>query len=353
MSSIVALRKDNIMSKITIIVPIYNVEKYLRKCFDSLLNQTFDDYVIMAINDGSPDNSQVIIDEYVAKYPKKFIGIKKANGGYGSVLQMAIARIESEYFLVCDPDDYLAEDALSHLYQLASISDCDLVIGAKNYVYNDSDKIDYDLAYNKAYVHLDVNKVYKHNSDRFADLLFVDPSPHAKLYRRSLATNIKFPTKVGYTDNLLFYVSLLNTASVIYTDKPCAYYLIDRPGNSMSDVSIKAIDGNILVFEEVIKQCQNLQAPDIFYYRMFESYKFILREMDRMLANKEEAKVRLLNLYKLIELLMPHAKNILRVYSKYSKAKFVEKLKDKMLLNPQFSKQIYKDVMAKKLKNFN
>ena len=340
------------MSKITVVVPIYNVEKYLRKCFDSLLKQTFDDFVIMAVNDGSPDDSQTIIDEYVSKYPKKIIGIKKANGGYGSVLQLAIARMESEYFLVCDPDDYLAEDALAHLYQLAAISDCDLVIGAKNYIYDGSERIDYDRAYNGAYVSLEVNKVYKRNTARFADLLFVDPSPHSKLYRRSLATNIQFPTKVGYTDNLLFYVSLLNSASVIYTDKACAYYLIDRPGNSMSDVSPKAIDGNILVFKNVIEQCQGLQAPDMFYYRMFESYKFILREMDRMLGDKEDVQARLDNLYTLIALLIPHAKAIKKVYRSYSKAKFIERYKDMLLLDPRFSKKMYKDIVAKKLKKF-
>ncbi|MCI5773026.1 MAG: glycosyltransferase family 2 protein [Erysipelotrichaceae bacterium] len=339
------------MAKITVVVPIYNVEKYLRKCFDSLLEQTFDDFVVMAVNDGSPDDSQTIIDEYVNKYPQKIIGIKKPNGGYGSVLQMAIARMESEYFLVCDPDDYLAKDALAHLYQLASIGDCDLVIGAKNYIYDGSDRVDYDLAYNKHYVHLDVNKVYKRGSERFGDLLFVDPSPHSKLYRQKLAANIKFPTKVGYTDNLLFYVSLLNSNNVIYTDQACAYYLIDRPGNSMSDVSPKAIDGNILVFKNVISQCAALQAPDMFYYRMFESYKFILRELDRMLGDKEDVSQRLNSLYGLVELLIPYRQQIFKVYGSYSKAKIVEKIKDRLLLEPKTSKLIYKDIMKKKLQN--
>ena len=106
------------MSKVTIIVPIYNVEEYVAKCLDSLLRQTYSDYVIYAVNDGSPKNEQPIIDRYAAAYPEKVVAIRKENGGSGSVLEMAIARLDSEYFLVCDPDDYLADDALETLVGL-------------------------------------------------------------------------------------------------------------------------------------------------------------------------------------------------------------------------------------------
>ena len=65
------------MPKITVVVPIYNVEKYLRKCLESIANQSFDDYDVYMVNDGSPDNSQSIIDEFSNKYPNKFISIIK------------------------------------------------------------------------------------------------------------------------------------------------------------------------------------------------------------------------------------------------------------------------------------
>ena len=106
------------MKKVTIVVPIYNVEKYLRDCFESLLNQTSDDYVVLAINDGSPDDCDSIIKEYVQKYPEKIMGIKKKNGGYGSVLQVALKEVKTPYFMVCDPDDTLEKDAVETLLQL-------------------------------------------------------------------------------------------------------------------------------------------------------------------------------------------------------------------------------------------
>ena len=68
------------MTKISVIVPVYNVEELLPKCLDSLVNQTFDDYEVIVVNDGSPDNSQKIIDDYYKKYPNIIKHLKKENG---------------------------------------------------------------------------------------------------------------------------------------------------------------------------------------------------------------------------------------------------------------------------------
>ena len=69
------------MAKISIIVPIYNVEKYLKRCLYSLVNQTFQDLEIICVNDGSPDQSQKIIDQFTLDYPGKVISVQKINGG--------------------------------------------------------------------------------------------------------------------------------------------------------------------------------------------------------------------------------------------------------------------------------
>ena len=92
--------------KVTIIVPIYNVEKYIEKCLRSLLAQSFSEFEVWAIDDGSPDNSSDIVKEFCKKDSRIKL-IQKENGGYGSVLEYAIKRIETEYFLICDPDDWL------------------------------------------------------------------------------------------------------------------------------------------------------------------------------------------------------------------------------------------------------
>ena len=104
--------------KVSIIVPIYNVEEYISKCLTSLENQTFKNIEIWAVSDGSPDNSAQI----VKRYQKKFDNIKlieKENGGYGSVLEYCINNIKTEYFLICDPDDWLSDDCIEVLYKKA------------------------------------------------------------------------------------------------------------------------------------------------------------------------------------------------------------------------------------------
>ena len=340
------------MNKITVIVPIYNVENYVRKCFESLLNQTFYEFVVYAVNDGSPANEQPIIDEFVLKYPDKFVGIKKENGGYGSVLKMAIEKCETKYFIVCDPDDYLADDALKHLYDLAEMSDADITIGAKNFIYSDGNDMDYDCAYNKEFTTLKVNTVYNAGTKEYEDLFFIDPSPHSKLYRRDVAKNIKFLHKVGYTDNLLFYISLLNAKKVIYTDKACAFYLVDRAGNTMTDIRPKALDAHIEVFKEIVRQAEPLNANDMFYYRMFESYKFILYQTRRMEGTKEEYEDKLNHLYELVETLIPHKKAIIPYYNHFSKAGFIEKYRDKGLLNKSKSKKVYDTIKNKMIEEF-
>lgn len=330
------------MKKITVVVPIYNVEKYVRTCFDSLLRQTFDDFVVMAINDGSPANEQVIIDEYVEKYPDKFIGIKKENGGYGSVLQYAIANMETEYFLVCDPDDYLSDDALEYLYNLAIEKNADLTIGAKTFIYDGSEDQDYDLAYNKHFVQLKNEEVYTKNDTNRRDLLFIDPSPHSKLYKKELAKNIQFPKKIGYTDNLLFYISYLNANRVVYTEKNCAYYLVNRVGNTMTDIKPQVIDAHVKVFKTILEQSKNCSdIPSLFYYRMFVGYKFIWEQLRRIENSEAILKEKAEVLYQLVEALKPYHKEIVAGIKEFSDCGRNEKIKD-CLLWSGLGKTIYK-----------
>lgn len=341
------------MADVTIIVPIYNVEKYVRDCFESLLAQTSDAFTVLAVNDGSPDNSEEIIKEYCAKYPEKIKGIKKANGGYGSVLQLAIKEIKTPYFLVCDPDDTLEPTAVETLLQLAKISNADITIGAKNFVYEDSTDKDYDYAYNKEFVTLKTNTVYNKGDEEFKDLFFIDPSPHAKLYKKEVAKNINFPEHVGYTDNLLFYISLLNSKKVIYTDTALANYLVNRTGNTMTDVSFKAMNAEILVFKTIVSQAEKLNdVEDIYWYRMFESYKFMLYQTRRVNCTKEDYEAVLNYLGTFASKLSSHGKAIKPYYKKYTKCAIVERLKDEALMNPKTFEITYKQIVKKMTKEF-
>lgn len=301
--------------KVSIVVPVYNVEKYIRKCLDSLVKQDYDNYDVLVVNDGSPYNEQVIIDEYVNKYPSIIKSIVKENGGYGSVLELAFNVSDADYVLVCDPDDYLASNALSTLISYKNETNCDLVVGAKYLVYEDSDEETYDASYNAEFGKLVDKKIYKKDTLEYEMLYFLEPSPHAKLYRRDIVSKIKFPNKVSYTDNLLYFYTLNNVETVTYCEKALSYYLINRSGNTRTDLKPTIIDSWVKVFNSIMDQVKD--GSDIFYYRMFESFYSIYYKIDNISGDEKVKLEKYDILYSFLERLIPYKKEILEINKRY------------------------------------
>ena len=95
------------MPKVSVIVPVYNVEKYLNKCLDSLINQTFNDFEIIIINDGSPDDSKQIIEKYKSKYNDFIKVINQSNQGLSASRNNGLKIASGAYIMFADSDDYL------------------------------------------------------------------------------------------------------------------------------------------------------------------------------------------------------------------------------------------------------
>ena len=110
--------ETNIMPKISIIVPVYNVEKYLSTCLDSLINQTLKDIEIICVNDGSTDNSLNILNEY-AKNDPRIIVINKENSGPGACRNLGIEKATGEYIQFADSDDWIEKETCEICYQKA------------------------------------------------------------------------------------------------------------------------------------------------------------------------------------------------------------------------------------------
>lgn len=115
------------MIPISVIVPIYNMEKLMRKCLDSILAQTFTDYECLLIDDGSKDGSPAICDEYAAK-DARFKAFHKPNGGLSDARNYGLAHAQGEYTIFFDPDDWVDEDCLKDMYAKAQETDADMVI---------------------------------------------------------------------------------------------------------------------------------------------------------------------------------------------------------------------------------
>ena len=121
------MNKPLIVPKVTVTVPVYNTSRYLRKCLDSLANQTLSDIEVILVDDGSTDGSGTICDEYAEKYDN-FKVIHKPNGGLASARQVGLDTAQGEYVIVCDSDDWPEEDMYRRLYDEAKKSDADIVI---------------------------------------------------------------------------------------------------------------------------------------------------------------------------------------------------------------------------------
>ena len=333
--------------KISIVVPTYNVEKYIRKCLDSLVIQNYDNYDVLVINDGSPANEQVIIDEYEAKYPSIIKGIKKENGGYGSVLDLAFKTSDAEYILVCDPDDYLAPNALSTLYNYLMETGADLVVGAKNLVYSDNEEVKYDDSFNHEFGLLEDKQVYERGTKAFEMLYFLEPSPHAKLYKRDIVSKIKFPHKVSYTDNLLYFYTLNNVNKVTYCKEALSYYLINREGNTRTDLKPTIIDAWTTVFRTIMSHVSN--GDDIFYYRMFEAFYSIYYKIDNIKGDEAEKLAKYNLVYSYLETLIPYKDQILKKNKEYTNDTAVILGQKEKLLSEKTSRKMYDSLVQKRL----
>ena len=118
----------SIVPKVSVIVPVYNVEEYLRECLDSLVNQTLKEIEVIMVNDGSTDNSPEIIEEYASRYDN-FHAYHKENGGLSSARNYGIQFANGEYLAFLDSDDYVSKDAYQKLYDLAKKTGSEIVIG--------------------------------------------------------------------------------------------------------------------------------------------------------------------------------------------------------------------------------
>ena len=236
------------MAKVAVIVPIYNVEKYVLKCIKSLLKQTFSDIEIYAVSDGSPDNSMKILQQIT---DNRLQIIEKENGGYGSVLEYSLKRINSEYFLICDPDDWLEENAIEKLVETADKCNSDLVFSDINLVYSDGIIKPFNTA--SELYKIEYNTIYTD----LTNFAFASWSPHAKLYKTSIGKSIIFPHKVNFTDQLLYLVFLSNSKSAVYIKENLANYYFERPGNSSNELenyTIKAFNQQTTVIHSIMEQ---------------------------------------------------------------------------------------------------
>lgn len=201
--------------KVSVIVPVYNTEKYLNRCLDSLVNQTLKEVEIVIVNDGATDSSPEIIDEYLKKYPDRFVYYTQQNSGQAVARNKAIDLCNGEYIGFLDSDDFVKVEMFERMYEKAMQNDADYVACGYTDLTYEADK---EIVL-KQYV---ASKVAKETKDLFFGAL---ASPFLHLYKRCIVQNsgVKFPEGVVYEDTA-FYLNLVpHIKKIAVIEEPLAY----------------------------------------------------------------------------------------------------------------------------------
>ena len=225
--------------RISVIVPVYKAEKYLHRCVNSILAQTFTDFELILVDDGSPDNSGAICDEYATK-DNRIKVIHKENGGVSRARQTGLDNAIGEYVIHADPDDWVEPEMLETLYNKAKEEDADMVF-CDFYI---------DYKYKVTYEKQNITNTEHDYILRQLLLQKLHGSCCNKLVRRSCFNeyNIKFPENIIRWEDLFVNCNLLlNPIRVSYLPK--AFYHYDQIINSYSIVRIptkKGVESQII-----------------------------------------------------------------------------------------------------------
>lgn len=241
--------------KVSIIVPVYKVEKYLNRSMDSLVNQTLDGVEIICINDGSPDNCLNILKEYKEKYSDKHIVIiDKQNEGVWKGRFDGIAIAKGEYIGFTDSDDYIALDYAEKLYNAAKETGADISVCG-------FDRVDVDTGH-----------VYSTEMTQFAgkvidmdknpeDILSINTALWNKLYKAEILKNMyNLPNPPRIFDDMMFLLmTYLNTKKISFISN-CLYYYMVRADSIMATIKKEQLESTqkaMLDVKEIYKNEEN------------------------------------------------------------------------------------------------
>lgn len=265
------MSKQKNIPRVSVLVPIFNVEKYLRQCLDSVASQSLKDIEIICINDGSTDSSPQIIEEY-AKNDPRFVVINKTNSGYGDSMNRGLEKARGEYIGIVESDDWVDIDMFENLYALATKNDAD-VVKSNFYFYSGLGNTNKKFAL--------VNQV---DSEKIIDpiktnsVFFPQAAIWTGLYKKSfLAKNsISFlPTPgASYQDTGFNFKVWASAKKAYLTNEAYLHYRIDNDNSSVkSKGKIFEVTGELKEMYRFAKETKHFeQLKPILFQRKYEIY---------------------------------------------------------------------------------
>ena len=231
------MKKNSVVS---VIIPVYNVEKYLERCISSIINQTYKNLEIILVDDGSTDNSGRICDTY-ANVDDRIRVFHKKNGGLGSARNYGFDKSNGDYILFLDSDDYIEKNTID---KMISIGKYDIVCCGFDRVDEETKKI-----YSKEMINLPFDEIII-NKENIMETAFLSPSGWGKLYKRNIIENIKFSNNKKSIEDILFYLELMpNVKSIGFVKEVLWHYMV-RKNSLIMSLTIEKAD---LFEQELLK----------------------------------------------------------------------------------------------------
>lgn len=217
--------------KVSVLVPMYNVEEFLPECLDSLVGQTLQDIEIICINDGSTDGSFDIVKKYAKNdYRVKVIG--KKNTGYGDSMNMGLAKARGKYIGIVEPDDFIELDAFEKMYKVAEEKGVEIV---KANFYEYVTKKNKDVHKSELFLKEEIGDIVDPRSHRH--IFYQQPSIWSAIYKREFLNKnkIRFLPSVGasYQDAGFNFKVFATAQKVYYIDEAFLHYRCDNPNSSV------------------------------------------------------------------------------------------------------------------------
>lgn len=271
------------MIKLSILVPIYNVEQYLPDCLDSLCTQTLKNIEIICINDGSTDASGAILDEY-AKNNSNIVVINKKNSGYGDSMNRGLEAATGEYIGIVESDDYIDANGFEKLYELAKKTDADIVKANYYYHSNDKDEI-HEVVKNQK-----LNKAITISDDY--SILIEEPGIWSAIYRRDFLNDnkIRFRTTPGasYQDTGFFFKTACAAKKIVYTKNAYLHYRTDNANSSVK--SLEKVNYVVEEYADIEKYLEKCDITDEVKYTIqaakFGAFHWNLQRLPKDLAQE-------------------------------------------------------------------
>lgn len=271
------------MTKVSVLVPIYNVEQYLPECLDSLCGQTLKGIEIICINDGSTDASGAILDEY-AKNNSNIVVINKKNSGYGDSMNRGLEAATGEYIGIVESDDFIDQNGFERLYELAKKTGADIV--KANYYYHSEDKDEiHEVVKNQK-----TNKATTISDDY--NILIEEPGIWSAIYRRDFLNEnkIRFRTTPGasYQDTGFFFKTACAAKKIVYTKNAFLHYRTDNANSSVK--SLEKVNYVVEEYADIEKFLEKCEVSDEVKYTIqaakFGAFHWNLQRLPKDLAKE-------------------------------------------------------------------